>query len=178
MNTRVLVILSLFVGIGAVLHAIAPPILFGMRPDMLLSMMFLGILLFPNLKYVILISTATGVISALTTTFPGGQLANMVDKPVSALLFFAVLLLIQRFGNKYIIAPTLTFLGTIISGSVFILTAIYIFGVGNQLEGGFISLFGVIVLPAAVVNTIVMVIVYPVVNQIMKRAKPIAIPKT
>lgn len=178
MNTRVLVILSLFIGIGAVLHAVAPPILFGMRPDMLLSMMFLGIILFPKLKYVLLVAIVTGVISALTTTFPGGQIANMIDKPVSALAFFALLLLTKSFGYKQIIAPVLTFIGTIISGSVFILTAVYLFGAGEQLGGGLISLFGVIVLPAAVVNTIVMIILYPIVKQILKRAQPMALSET
>ncbi|MCG3056487.1 hypothetical protein KZ287_30420, partial [Escherichia coli] len=48
MNTKTLVSLSLLVGIGAVLHAIMPPVLFGMKPDMMLTMMFLGILLFPG----------------------------------------------------------------------------------------------------------------------------------
>ncbi|HLR02758.1 MAG TPA: tryptophan transporter [Virgibacillus sp.] len=175
MNTRILVILSLFVGIGAVLHAIAPPILFGMRPDMMLSMMFLGILLFPKMKYAILVAIVTGVIAALTTTFPGGQIANMIDKPLSAVLFLGLFLLLkQTINNKFIIAPILAFIGTLISGSIFILTAIYLVGVGGQLDGGFLTLFGVVVLPAATVNTIVMVILYPVIQQIMKRAQPIA----
>lgn len=174
MNTRVMVILSLFVGIGAVLHAIAPPILFGMRPDMLLSMMFLGILLFPKMQYTILIAIVTGVVAALTTTFPGGQIANVIDKPLSALIFLGLFLLLkQTINNKHIIAPILTFLGTLISGSIFILTAIYLVGVGGQLEYGFLTLFGIVVLPAAVVNTIVMVILYPIVVQIMKRAQPV-----
>ena len=40
MNTKVLVSLALLVGIGAVLHTVVPPILFGMKPDMMLTMMF------------------------------------------------------------------------------------------------------------------------------------------
>src|SRR5699024_3708276 len=174
MNTRIMVILSLFVGIGAVLHAIAPPILFGMRPDMLLSMMFLGILLFPKTQYAILVSIVTGVIAALTTTFPGGQIANMIDKPLSAMIFLGLFLLLKRaITNKHIIAPILTFFGTLISGSIFILTAIYIVGIGSQLEHGFLTLFGIVVLPAAAVNTIVMVVLYPIVGQIMKRTQPV-----
>ncbi|HLQ70433.1 MAG TPA: tryptophan transporter [Bacillota bacterium] len=177
MNTRVLIILSLFVGIGAVLHAIAPPILFGMRPDMLLSMMFLGILLFPKIQYTILIAIVTGAIAALTTTFPGGQIANIIDKPISAIIFLGLFLLLkQSIKNNHIIAPILTFIGTLISGSVFILTAIYLVGVGGQLGNGFFTLFGIVVIPAAIVNTIVMVILYPIVGQIMKRAQPIVTP--
>jgi len=167
LNTRILVILSLLVGIGAVLHAVAPPILFGMRPDMLLAMMFLGIMLFPKTKYVVLLSIVTGVVSALTTTVPGGQLANIIDKPITALLFLGLFLLVKNKVNGNISAPVLTVIGTAISGSIFLITALYIVGL---MEGGFIAMFLTIVIPATVVNTIVMVIIYPVVQRIIKRA--------
>ena len=42
-----------------------------MKPDMMLIMMFMGILLFPRLQNVLVIGAVTGVISALTTAFPG-----------------------------------------------------------------------------------------------------------
>ncbi len=167
MNTRILVILSLLVGIGAVLHAVAPPILFGMRPDMLLAMMFLGIMLFPKTKYVVLLSIVTGVVSALTTTVPGGQLANIIDKPITALIFLGLFLLVKNKVNGNISAPVLTVIGTAISGSIFLLTALYIVGL---MEGGFIAMFLTIVVPAAAVNTIVMVVIYPIVQGILKRA--------
>lgn len=128
MNTRVLIILSLFVGIGAVLHTVVPAILFGMKPDMLLSMMFLGIILFPKLKYVVLLSIVTAILSALTTLAPGGQIANLIDKPITALLFFGLFLLIRNKVNINIGAPVLTALGTIISGSIFLSSALYIVG--------------------------------------------------
>lgn len=170
MNTKVLVILSLFVGIGAVLHAIVPPILFGVKPDMLLSMMFLGIILFPKAKYVLLLSLATGVISALTTAAPGGQIANIIDKPVTAMIILAILLLVNNKIRNTISAPVLTAVGTMISGSIFLGVVSVLAGLP---EGGFISLFVTVVLPAAVVNTIIMIILYPIVQGIMKRSKPI-----
>ncbi|WP_067729804.1 tryptophan transporter [Oceanobacillus damuensis] len=172
MNTRILVILSLLVGIGAVLHTVVPPMLFGVKPDMLLSMMFLGILLFPKLKYVLILSIATGIISALTTSAPGGQIANIIDKPITALLFFAMVLLLKDRVNTTISAPVLTAVGTIISGSIFLSITLFILGV---MEGGFLALFIGIVLPATVVNTIIMIVVYPVVQGIMKRSKPITV---
>lgn len=170
MNTRALAILSLLVAMGAVLHAVVPPILFGMRPDMMLSMMFLGILLFPKVPYVFVLSIATGVISALTTTVPGGQISNIIDKPVTAFAFFGLVLLIQNRVNMKAAAPVLTALGTLVSGAVFLFTALYIIGL---LEGGFIAMFGAIVLPAAVVNALFIVVIYPVVQRIMKRSRPI-----
>ncbi|OZU87927.1 tryptophan transporter [Virgibacillus indicus] len=172
MNTRILVILSLLVGIGAVLHAVVPPVIFGVKPDMLLSMMFLGILLFPKFKYVALLAIATGVISALTTSAPGGQIANLIDKPVTALVFLALLLTVGNKVKDTISVPVLTFIGTIISGSIFLSVALFIIGL---MEGGFISMFTLAVLPAAVLNTVIMVIVYPVVQRILKRSQPITV---
>lgn len=172
MNTRVLVILSLLVGIGAVLHTIMPPILFGVKPDMLLSMMFLGILLFPKPKYVALLAIVTGIISALTTSAPGGQIANLIDKPITAALFLGLFLLVRKNVHTTISAPVLTAIGTMISGTVFLSVALFILGL---LEGGFMALFLAIVLPAAAVNTIIMIVVYPIVQGILKRAQPITI---
>ena len=55
MKTKELVIMALFAAIGAVLHSIMPPVLFGMKPDMMLVMMFMGILLFPRVQNVLMI---------------------------------------------------------------------------------------------------------------------------
>jgi hypothetical protein len=167
-----LVILSLLVGIGAVLHAVVPPILFGVKPDMILAMMFLGIMLFPKMKYVMILALATGVISALTTSAPGGQIANFIDKPITALVFFALFLLIGNKIKNQIAAPALTAVGTMVSGSIFLSIALFIVGL---MEGGFFALFIGVVLPAAVVNTLLMAVIYPIVQGIMKRSRPIEI---
>ena len=52
MKTKELVAMALFVAIGAALHAVIPPFFYGMKPDMMLIMMFMGILLFPRLQNV------------------------------------------------------------------------------------------------------------------------------
>ncbi|MUV36592.1 putative tryptophan transport protein [Lentibacillus sp. JNUCC-1] len=166
MNIRILIVMSLLVSMGAVLHAVAPPILFGMRPDMLLAMMFLGIMIFPKAKYVVLLSIVTGIMSALTTTVPGGEISNLIDKPITAFVFFGLFLLVRNKINGHISAPVLTALGTIVSGSIFLSVALFIVGL---MEGAFIPMFATVVLPAAVVNTIVMAVIYPVVQGILKR---------
>ncbi|MFD1360985.1 tryptophan transporter [Lentibacillus salinarum] len=170
MNTRILVLLSLLLGIGAVLHFVIPPFIYGMKPDMLLSMMFLGIMLFPRAKYVLVVSIAAGVISALTTQTPGGQIANVIDKPITGLVFFALLLLVKDRINVKINVPVLTAIGTMISGSIFLTLALYIIGL---MEGAFPLLFATIVLPAAALNTAFMMIVYPIVQNILKQAQPL-----
>jgi hypothetical protein len=60
LNTKNLVALSLLVGIGAVLHAVIPGFFLGMKPDMMLTMMFLGIVLFPDRKSVFLLALLRG----------------------------------------------------------------------------------------------------------------------
>ncbi|EQB35126.1 MULTISPECIES: tryptophan transporter [Virgibacillus] len=172
MNTRILIILSLLVGIGAVLHAVVPPVLFGVKPDMLLAMMFLGILLFPKIKYVAILSIATGVVSALTTTAPGGQIANLIDKPLTAMLFLAMFIVIKDRMNPSYSAPALTAVGTMISGAIFLSTALFLIGL---MDGSFIALFGIAVLPAALLNTVIMAVVYPIVQKILKRSQPLII---
>ncbi|MFC4559156.1 tryptophan transporter [Virgibacillus kekensis] len=172
MNTRVLIILSLLVGIGAVLHAIVPGIVYGVKPDMMLTMMFLGIMLFPRMKYVVLVAIVTGVISALTTMAPGGQIANMIDKPITALLFFGLFVLIKDRISLNVSAPALTAIGTMISGTVFLGSALYIVGL---MEGAFPVLFLTVVLPTAAINTVLMAVVYPIVQKIIKRSQPLTI---
>lgn len=171
MNTRVLVILSLLVGIGAALHFVMPPI-YGVTPDMMLAMMFLGIMLFPKFKYVVILSIVTGVLSALSTSAPGGQIANLIEKPITALIFFALFLLFKDKVNHNVTAPVLTAIGTMISGSIFLSFVLYVIGL---MEGAFLFAFTTAVLPAAGLNTVLMVIIYPVVQQILKRSKPITV---
>lgn len=167
MNTKDLVALSLLVGIGAVLHAVIPPIFLGMKPDMMLTMMFLGIVLFPGIKNVMLVTIVTGIISGLTTTFPGGLFPNMIDKPITGLLFFSLFLLLNKYRDSLISVGVLTALGTLISGTVFLTSAYFLVG----LPGPFIGLFAAVVLPATAINTVAMVIVYPIVTSIFNRTK-------
>lgn len=167
MKTNVLVLLALFMGIGAVLHTITPPILFGMKPDIMLPMMFLGILLFPKAQYVLILSIATGVISALTTTAPGGQISNLVDKPITAFLFFALLLIVPKQFNDKIVATALVAIGTAISGTVFLVMALYVIGL---MPGSFIAMFTGVVLPAILFNVVFTFILYPILESILKRS--------
>ncbi|RLQ97293.1 tryptophan transporter [Falsibacillus albus] len=167
MKTKTLVALSLIVGIGAVLHTIIPGIVFGLKPDMMLSMMFLGILLFPEKKNVLLLGAVTGIISGLTSTFPGGFIPNVIDKLITSFTFFFVYTALVKKSNSIKAATALTSLGTILSGFIFLTSAYFIVG----LPDSFVLLFGMGVLPAAVMNGIVMFIIYPVVQNILRRTQ-------
>jgi hypothetical protein len=167
MKTKELVIMSLFVGIGAALHFVIPGIgAGGMKPDFSLLMMFLALILFPNFKNALLLGLATGIISGLTTTVPGGLIPNIIDKFFTAIIFFAFLLLIKKYRTNIVFA-VLTAVGTIISGTLFLVSAKLII----QFSDALLALFGAIVLPTAALNTLAMVIMYPIVASIAKRSK-------
>ncbi|MGE6630859.1 tryptophan transporter [Bacillus sp. NPDC077027] len=171
MKTKELVIMALLAAMGAVLHTIFPPIFFGMKPDMMLVMMFLSIILFPKVQHVIVIALVTGAISALTTGFPGGQIPNMIDKPVTAFIFLALFLSCQKIKNKVVLSAVLTAIGTIVSGVIFLSAALVITG----LPVAFPALLAGVVLPATVINTIAMLFVFPIAQSILKRARIIEI---
>ena len=164
MNTKNLVVLALLAGIGVVLHTVMPAFL-TIKPDMMLAMMFLGIILIPEIKSVMLLAIVTGVLSGITTSFPGGTIPNIIDKPVTALIFFGLFLALKKYRNSIISVGVLTAVGTLVSGAVFLGSAYFLVG----LPGPFAAIFAAGVLPAVVLNTVVMVILYPVAQSIVKR---------
>lgn len=167
MNIRVLVPLSLLVAIGVVLHQMIPPIFNGMKPDMMLLMMFLGIMLFPQIKNVLILGIATGFLSGLTSSFPGGLVPNIIDKILTSLIIYGFYLFLTKLVKQSIATTVLTALGTIISGSVFLTSALLIVGLPGGV--GFLPLFIGVVIPATFLNTISMMIIYPIVQSILKR---------
>lgn len=166
MKTKELVFLALLLGIGAVLHTVIPPIFLNVKPDMLLTMMFLGIILFPKIKNVFLLGAVAGIISALTTGFPGGQIPNIIDKLATAFIFYGLFLIVKKMYFSIVSIAVLTAIGTLISGVIFLGSALIISG----LPGPFLALVSAVVLPAALLNTIAIIIIYPIVTGILKRA--------
>ena len=159
--------MALLVSVGAALYLMIPGINGGMKPDFMLTMMFVGILLFPNVKSVFLLAVSTGIISGLFSTFPGGFFPNIIDKFVTAFVFFAVVLLIKKYAAKLPVAVALCALGTILSGAVFLSAAIFVIGA----EIPFGLLFATVVLPAVLVNGIAFALIFPIVVSLVKRSK-------
>ena len=71
MNTKNLVLMALLVAVGAALYLIIPGYGEGMKPDFMLTMMFIGILLFPEKKSVFLLA-------AQQVLYPGCSLVSLV----------------------------------------------------------------------------------------------------
>lgn len=167
MNTKNLVLMALLVGVGAALYIVIPGFNGGMKPDFMLTMMFIGILLFPSVKEVFLLAISTGIISGLFSTFPGGFVPNIIDKFVTAFIFFAVVVLLKKAAQKVVVAAILAGIGTIISGSVFLGSAILV--IGADIPFG--ALFLTVVLPAVAINIVAFIIIYPIIISLVKRSK-------
>lgn len=172
-----IVLTGLLLAIGTILHVFIPGFGAGMKPDTIAAMLIVIVLMYRNFKITLIAGIAGGILAALTTTFPGGQLPNIIDKIVTSLvvLAFAYIIAIPlekllskkpvRFlGSKstlgtYIACGVIGFLGTIVSGLVFLTSALYIVGLPAPFE----ILFLTVVIPAAIASTIVVMVLYPLV---------------
>ncbi|MGH4123949.1 MAG: tryptophan transporter [Clostridium sp.] len=147
MKTNKIIITSLFLAIGLILHQITPGIFLGIKPDFLLVFMILSIILTKDFKIAFITGIVAGVLCALTTTFPGGQLPNIIDKIITSMVVYVI------YKNSNVNSPlkltSIYFLGTIISGSIFLGSALVLFG----LPAPFFILFLSIVLPTSVLNS-------------------------
>ncbi|MFC6039342.1 tryptophan transporter [Paenisporosarcina macmurdoensis] len=167
MNTKNLVLMSLLVSIGAALYLVIPGFNGGMKPDFMLTMMFIGILLFPKASHVFLLAITTGVISGLFSTFPAGFIPNVVDKFITAFVFFAVVVALKHLTTKLPVAVVLTAIGTLFSGVIFLSVAIFVLGVDLPFGGLVIG----VVLPTVALNSIAFFFIFPIVTQLVKRSK-------
>jgi len=168
MNLRKMILTSLFLALGLILNQVMPPILFGMKPDIMICMMFIAIMLNKDdYKMTLMIGIIGGLFAAMTTTFPGGQLPNIIDKLVTAnFVFFLYKVLDKKFSGQAQIF-TAAILGTFISGTVFLGSAALIVG----LPGSFTALMLAVVLPAAAMNAVGCNLLYNATVISLKRVK-------
>lgn len=173
-NTKKMIINALLLAIGAILHQITPALGLPMQPDFALAMLFIIMIINNNdYKTSLIAAIITGIFTALTTKFPGGQIPNIIDKIVTVNLMYIILLSLNKI-IKYIninnikekLLVIISFpLGTLISGTTFLLSAQYIVG----LPADFSILFVTVVIPALFINTIGGFILYEAISISLKR---------
>lgn len=160
MRTRDLAQAALLVAVAMILRSLTPPLVMGMKPDLTLTMMFIILIIKRDIKLGFLVALATGIFTALTTTFPGGQIPNIVDKLLTFVIVYNLVPVITKFTSKRITAGVTTAIGTVISGSLFLGIATLLVG----LPAPFTILFTSVVLPAAALNTAAAVVIFSVVD--------------
>lgn len=164
MNLKKNIFTALLLAIGFILHQITPGILGGMKFDFLLSFIFVSILLNNTFKNAMLTGLLGGLLSAMSTTFPGGQIPNMIDKVLTCLILFVVIKSLSHFKLNTFIVALVGGLGTFLSGTIFLLSALVITGLPIPLLVLFVS----IVIPTTIVNGIGTVFVFAIVQKALR----------
>ena len=128
MNTRKLVLNAVLLSIGLVLHQIEPAI-FGVKPDMTLIMLFtIMIINKDDYKTCLICGIIAGIFAGMTTSFPGGQVPNIIDKFLTTNITYFIMIIIYKIPfmkkiNKkkqdFIVSNILMAFGTCISGLYF-----------------------------------------------------------
>lgn len=173
-DTKTLAINSLFLAIGLILHQIMPVFGLPMEPDMALAMLFVIILMNrKNFMTCLNAGIITGVFTALTTKFPGGQFPNVIDKISTTIIVFILIWMIYNLPvvrkfkeplKEWLITLVVFPIGTLISGLIFLASASYMV----CLPASVFSLVMTVVLPAMVLNTIAGVFLVKIVKKVLE----------
>ena len=152
-NTKQLVTNSLLLAVGFLLHYVTPAIGLPMQIDFSLITLILIINLNRNNFSTCLASgVATGIFSGITTKFPLGFIPNIIDKITTTIFVYLLIKLLDKTAlNSRIKIIVVNAVGTLVSGTVFLVSALLLTG----LPAPFFVLFTTIVIPAIAVNTVI-----------------------
>lgn len=152
-TTKQLVINSLLLAVGFLLHYVTPAIGLPMQIDFSLITLVLIITLNKNsLNTCIASGLATGIFAGLTSKFPMGFIPNIIDKITTAIFVYLLIRLLDKTAlHSKIKAIIVNAIGTLVSGVVFLVSALLLTG----LPAPFGVLFITVVVPAIAVNTVI-----------------------
>ena len=152
-NTRQLVTNALLLALGFLLHYVTPAIGLPMQVDFSLITLILVINLSKNHFSTCIVSgIVTGIFSGITTKFPLGFVPNLIDKIVTTVFIYLLIKLLDKTAlSSKIKAIAVNAVGTLVSGVVFLTSALILVG----LPASFGLWFVTVVIPAVVVNTVV-----------------------
>ena len=117
-----------------------------------------------------------GIFSAITTSFPGGQVPNVIDKFITTNLIFVMMMFMYKLpfmkklsqkNQDLVVSNILMIIGTAISGFVFLTSAQILVGLPGNMN--LTILYASVVLPAIVINLIVGIVVFKIIHVTMKR---------
>lgn len=83
---------AILLAMGLLIHQITPAIGLPMKPDVPLAMLFVILVLNrDDYKTCLIAGIVTGIFTALTSSFPGGQIPNVIDKTLTANIVFLLM---------------------------------------------------------------------------------------
>lgn len=152
-KTKKLVINSLLLSIGFLLHYFMPALGLPMQIDLSLVTLILIINLNKDCFGTCLASgIAVGLLCGITSKFPMGLVPNIIDKIVTTIVVFALVKLLDKTALHHKVkAIVINAVGTMVSGTIFLVSALLLVG----LPAPFGILFVTIVLPTVVANTVI-----------------------
>ena len=151
-NTKQLVTNALLLAVGFLLHYVTPTLGLPMQIDFSLITLVLIINLNKNSFSTCMAGgIATGIFSGITTKFPMGMIPNILDKIMTTIFVYLLIRLLDKTALHSKIKAVITnAVGTLVSGTVFLVSALLFVG----LPASFSVLFVTVVIPATIVNTI------------------------
>jgi len=162
MNTKKMAANGILIAVGAILHQITPGL--GIQSDFSLAMLFIIIVLNKDYKTTLISGIIIGVFAALTSKTPGGQIPNIIDKFITCNIIYLILLPLRNKISKIKQIGLILPLGTLVSGVTFLTVLMMIAGLPGGTSFG--VLFVSIVVPTMVINTIIGLGLFKVVEKI------------
>lgn len=163
MNTRKMITNAILIAIGAILHQVTPLLGVPMQPDFALVMLFIIMIYNNDYKTTLICGLIIGIFTALTTKTPGGQIPNILDKFITCNVMYFILIPLRSRISKFIQMIVLLPVGTLVSGVAFITLLMTI--VGLPAGQSFQALFIAVVIPAVVINIIMGIILFKIVDK-------------
>lgn len=151
-NTKQLVINALLLAVGFLLHY-ATPAIGSMQIDFsLITLVLIITLNRSSFSTCIASGLATGIFSGITSKFAMGLIPNIIDKIMTTIVIYLIIRLLDKTTlHSRIKAIVINAVGTLVSGVVFLSSALLLTG----LPAPFFVLFTTVVIPAIAINTIV-----------------------
>lgn len=155
---------AILLSIGFILHQIAPAGVGGVTFDFMVAVLLVILAINRDFKTSIVAGIAAGIITALTTKFPGGQIPNMIDKIVTVSVIYPLIRLGKNLPQS-IYMGLIGFIGTVVSGSVFLGSAAFLAG----LPAPFQILFLTVVIPTAIGNIFITSLLFKIALSTMEK---------
>lgn len=158
---------GILLSVGFILHQVGPVGVGGVTFDFMLAILFVIMAINKDFKTAMVAGIVAGIITALTTKFPGGQIPNVIDKFVTVLAVYPLIKLGKHLPEM-VHMGLIGFIGTLISGSVFLGSAAFLAGLPSSFE----ILFYSVVLPTSIGNVFISVLLYKVTLSALQKVNP------
>jgi len=162
MNTKRMVTNAILISVGAILHQLTPLLGVPMQPDLSLAMLFIIIVYNKDYKTTLICGIIIGVFAALTTKTPNGQLPNIIDKFITSNIMYLILIPLRERVSRVKQMILLLPVGTLISGTIFLTSLMMLGGIPFEMFG---VLFTTVVVTTAVLNVIIGLVIFKVVDK-------------